>query len=126
MRYTSLTIKLGNPRTNTTSKNARRTLRGLGRHAPPRLSSPSCFSLGGGRRAQFQAYHQDKENTHPDQDEDGPILYRDDEDTAADGQFISLFLFHSFSLSSQDEYEPVLYWDDKESIYIPVQLLKAN
>ena len=47
------------------------------------LSSPSCFSLGGGRDRRGVAYQYgtDKENIpHPDEDEDGPILYRDDDD----------------------------------------------
>eukprot|EP00091_Calanus_sinicus_P007560 TRINITY_DN18658_c0_g1_i1.p2 TRINITY_DN18658_c0_g1~~TRINITY_DN18658_c0_g1_i1.p2 ORF type:complete len:126 (+),score=17.86 TRINITY_DN18658_c0_g1_i1:1611-1988(+) len=41
------------------------------------------FSLGGGRRGahpQFSNFREDKENIpHSDDDEDGPILYRDDD-----------------------------------------------
>merc|ERR1719282_151813 len=48
-------------------------------------SSPSCFSLSGVRRIngshpQFSNFREDKENIpHEDDDEDGPILYRDDD-----------------------------------------------
>ena len=54
------------------------------------LISPSCFSLGGGRErgrgVQYQ--YTDKENIpHPEEDEDGPILYRDDDDNEDDGKY---------------------------------------
>ena len=52
--------------------------------------SPSCFSLGGGRRGvqyQYGGGGGDKENIpQDDDDEDGPILYRDDGDMEDEGE----------------------------------------
>jgi len=54
-----------------------------GRHhaASPAQEKSQSSSLGGGRRPpQFSGLREDKENIpHSDDDEDGPILYRDDE-----------------------------------------------
>ena len=56
----------------------------------PLNGSPSCFSLGGGRRGahpQFSNFREDKENIpHSDDDEDGPILYRDDDNMEDEGE----------------------------------------
>ena len=55
-------------------------------------SSPSCFSLSGVRRIngshpQFSNFREDKENIpHEDDDEDGPILYRDDDSMEEEGE----------------------------------------
>ena len=54
--------------------------------------SPSCFSLSGVRRSnggshQFSNFREDKENIpHEDDDEDGPILYRDDDSMEEEGE----------------------------------------
>ena len=58
-------------------------------------SSPSCFSLSGVRRSngsshpQFSNFREDKENIpHEDDEEDGPILYRDDDSMEEEGKFV--------------------------------------
>jgi hypothetical protein len=65
-----------------------------GRFPAPKLAphtaviSPSCFSLGGGRRGvQYEYGGGDKENIPQDEDdEDGPILYRDDGEMEDEGE----------------------------------------
>ena len=56
-------------------------------------TSSSCFSLTGGRKSgqsssqQFSNFREDKENIpHEDDDEDGPILYRDDDSMEDEGR----------------------------------------
>ena len=59
-------------------------------------TSPSCFSLTGGRKSgqssssqQFSNFREDKENIpHEDDDEDGPILYRDDDSMEDEGDLL--------------------------------------
>ena len=67
------------------SKNARHAeLEEPGFHA---MISPSCFSLGGRDRRGVQYAYTDKENIpHQEEDEDGPILYRDDDENEDDGK----------------------------------------
>ena len=67
------------------SKNARHAeLKEPGFHA---MISPSCFSLGGRDRRGVQYAYTDKENIpHQEEDEDGPILYRDDDENEDDGK----------------------------------------
>ncbi len=74
-----------------------------GRFPAPKLAphtaviSPSCFSLGGGRRGVQYEYGGDKENIPQDEDdEDGPILYRDDGEMEDEGEshiFYNFFFF---------------------------------
>ena len=60
--------------------------------------SPSCFSLSGVRRSnggpQFSNFREDKENQgpHEDEDEDGPILYREDDSMEEEGDACSITL----------------------------------
>merc|ERR1711892_194823 len=72
-------------------------------------SSPSCFSLGGGRRGahpQFSNFKEDKENIpHSDDDEDGPILYRDD-DNMEDEDRLAAKLARKESLSQKLQQRP--------------------
>ena len=65
--------------------------------------SPSCFSLSGVRRSnggpQFSNFREDKENQgpHDDEDEDGPILYREDDSMEEEGDTCSITLELDFS-----------------------------
>ena len=53
-------------------------------------NNESCFSLSGVRKASnqhFASFREDKENIpHDDDDEDGPILYRDDDSMEEEGE----------------------------------------
>ena len=61
---------------------------GVNAAQPPHTAgiSPSCFSLGGRRGVQYQ-YNNDKENIPQEEDdEDGPILYRDEDEMEDEGE----------------------------------------